>query len=318
MTNLIDHILSLFKINDVNAHVGYLVNDELKSNLNGSDFNYLLNSIRINWENFYVLLFLALVCTFGVFIYRNKIVRNKVRGIILKLESYEDLVPWMLRLSLGILLIGAGATKTLITPVMEANSLISNLEIIVGFCILLGFLMPVTILFGLFLYFFALNGNIYYLGNLEILGALLGMLILANSRPGVDDILGLIKLNLFSKYRKFVPIILRVSIGVAFIYLGLWEKILNPHMSEYIVNTYNLNYYIQVNSAIWVLGAGLIEILLGIFFLIGYKIRFTAVLSFLVLSLSFFFFAEEVYAHVTLFGVLSAILVYGKGRLNGK
>ena len=66
----------------------------------------------------------------------------------------------------------------------------------------------------------------------------------------------------------------------------------------------------------WVLGAGLVELLVGFFLVIGFYTRLVAVIAFLVLSLSFFFFKEAVFSHVTLFGILSLILINGAGYLS--
>lgn len=40
----------------------------------------------------------------------------------------------------------------------------------------------------------------------------------------------------------------------------------------------------------------------GLLLVLGIKTRLTAVIAFIVLSLSFFYFQESVYSHVTLFG----------------
>jgi uncharacterized membrane protein YphA (DoxX/SURF4 family) len=48
---------------------------------------------------------------------------------------------------------------------------------------------------------------------------------------------------------------------------------------------------------------------------LGFKTRLISVIAFVVLSLSFFYFGEEVYSHVTLFSVLSVLFVTGGGKL---
>ena len=49
--------------------------------------------------------------------------------------------------------------------------------------------------------------------------------------------------------------------------------------------------------------------------LVGLKTRLAAVAALFILSLSFFYFGEDVTSHVTLFGTLSAVFILGAGPL---
>jgi uncharacterized membrane protein YphA (DoxX/SURF4 family) len=109
-------------------------------------------------------------------------------------------------------------------------------------------------------------------------------------------------------------LILRLGVGVCFVSLAFYEKLLNPHWSEYVVHLYDLEIIVPVSPALWVLGVGLTELLLGIFLILGFQTRVVAAVSFIVFSLSFFYFKEEVYSHITFFGALSILFVTGAGR----
>jgi len=82
------------------------------------------------------------------------------------------------------------------------------------------------------------------------------------------------------------------------------------------VRNYDLTSIIPVSAPMWVLSAGLIELAIGLFLLIGFHTRLLAVITFLVLSLSFFYFREEVYSHITLFTVLYILFITGGGRIS--
>ncbi len=114
--------------------------------------------------------------------------------------------------------------------------------------------------------------------------------------------------------KELVPLILRIGLGAAFIFLAVYEKFLNPHDSELVVTTYNLMHVVPVPASLWVLGAGMVEFVLGVLLILGFEVRLVSVISFVVISLSFFYFKESVYSHVTLFGAISMLVVNGGGK----
>ena len=95
------------------------------------------------------------------------------------------------------------------------------------------------------------------------------------------------------------------------IYLALYEKILNPHLSADVVKLFELSSVIPVSPEMWILSTGLIEFFIGLMLLIGFETRLFSIIAFSVLSLTFFFFKEAVYPHVTLFGTLSILIITG-------
>jgi len=232
-------------------------------------------------------------------------------------ESYHDLIPWMIRLSLGIALIGAGIGGSLISPVVGATALESFLEILAGFLFLSGFLLFPACIISLALFSLMVGKDpLSFVGTLNVLALLIIFLIKGNPKPGVDAILGFPTFRGLLKFDSFSPLILRVGTGVCFFSLALYEKLLNPHWSEYVVHLYNLQSIVPVSPAMWVLGAGVTELLLGILLILGFQTRMVAAVSLIVLSLSFFFFKEQVYSHITLFGALSILFVTGAARVS--
>lgn len=229
------------------------------------------------------------------------------------LESYWIEIPWMLRLSLGIALIGAGTAQVLISPLLPFEPAFSSIQIILGFLLLAGFLITPATIATILLYFVALLKDPYLLGNVEFFFGAVALLAFSSPRPGVDDILG-IKMHAIHGLRKFVPFILRMGVGGAMLYLALHEKIFNPHISELVVNQFNLTSVINVPPAMWVAGAGIVEGVIALLIIFGYKTRFVSTLAFLVITLTFFAFKEDVYSHITLFGIFSALISTGGGH----
>jgi len=228
-------------------------------------------------------------------------------------KTYHEFIPWIARLSLGIALIGSGVHETLISPVVAGTPVLSIVQIALGFFLMAGFLVGPSALVALMLFFGALTQDSYLLGSLDFLGLVFVLLIFDARRPGVDEIVGIPDFAQIQELQKYLPTILRVSIGSAMIYLAVWEKILNPNLSLHVVDVASLTSIVPVSGMMWVFSMGMIELLIGLLLIIGWKTRLTAVITLMVLSLSFFYFGEEVASHITLFGILSLAFILGAG-----
>ena len=155
----------------------------------------------------------------------------------------------------------------------------------------------------------------YIIGNIEMAAGLVALLILGSARPGIDDIFGIPEFKA-PRFRQWIPTLLRIGIGGALIFLALYEKVLNPHVSDLVVQKYALDSIIHVGPAMWVFAVGMIELAVGLLLLVGFQTRLVSAIAFLVLIVTFFFFKEEVYSHITLFGTLSVLFITGAGPLS--
>ncbi len=298
------------------AHVAYVVSpSELSENL-GPDTNYLMG---IFTEPSNILLMVGTIIGILLVVLiskKSKRITHFFSGVSEKLTSYHEFIPWIIRLSLGILLIGAGTEGALISPIISNAWGYSMIQIALGFAFLLGFLLVPSALVTIGLYIVGLTQDIYLIGNIDVLALALGLLVFHSARPGVDDILGISLLRFLKIERHYLALLVRVLVGIGFTYLALYEKLLNPHISEVVVMNYGLASLIPVSPEMWVFSVGIIELILGIFIFIGFYTRTSACVAIVVLSTTFFFFKESVYSHVTLFGILSIIAIEGGGMLS--
>ena len=308
--NTIIAFLSLITT-QASAHVGYVVGQKDFAQHLGRDNHYFFSPLSNG--NDLAMIFATLLGVFVLYFLAWKIkhVRNWIIAIRLRLDTYTDYIPWILRLSLGIAFIGASVAHVLISPILPVAAF-SGIELIIGFSLLSGFLVVPSIILGFILYILSLSHSFYIAGNLEIAMALISLLILGSSRPGIDDLLGIPHLHA-EKFKKIVPFLLRVGIGGSLVFLSLYEKILNPHVSDLVVQKYHLLGIIPVGAAMWVFAVGIIELFVGLCLLIGFQTRIVTAIAFVVIATTFFFFKEEVYSHVTLFGILSCLFITGGG-----
>ena len=254
------------------------------------------------------------------------------------LASYYDLVPWMLRLSVGLPLVGAGFQGYLFAPTVSfdpsASPLLRLLLIGVGFFILFGLATRIVTVVGLALYLWAFVTNPDVVLALEYLPGFVVIFVLGGGRPSADDMLQevaategtlygrvdpvhLLKAwldDVTRPYRTFVPTILRVGMGASFVYLGLVQKLGDPARALQVVEKYDLTAVVPVDPGMWVLGAGLMEIAVGVALIAGLLTRASAATAFFLFTLTLFGLPDDpVLAHVTLFGMASAIFTLGAG-----
>ncbi len=115
--------------------------------------------------------------------------------------------------------------------------------------------------------------------------------------------------------KKYSFLVIRVLFGSALIYTSVYAKLWYSNLALDTVNKlvqgHPLTYYLPFEAHFLVLGAALIEILIGTFFILGIEIRFTALFINFWLALSLIHFGEVVWPHIILIGIPIAFFFYG-------
>lgn len=248
------------------------------------------------------------------------------------LAEYEEFLPWMLRLSVGLPLVGAGFAGYFFSPAVHVE--VRLVQVAVGFLLLFGLATRAVAAIGLLIYLAGLVGNPNLLLASEYVGGFLAILLLGSGRPSADHLLQRVAeeagsvygrvdpvhpivswfRNRFDPYRQYAPTMLRLGLGANFAFLGVYEKLANPGLALQAVAKYDLTHVVPVDPGLWVIGAGLTEFAVGALLVLGLFTRGTAAVGFLMLTLTLFGLPDDpVLAHVTLFGMTSALFVTGSG-----
>ena len=113
---------------------------------------------------------------------------------------------------------------------------------------------------------------------------------------------------------KYKFLLLRVTFGASLVYASLYAKYSHGALALETVHKYGLTQYFPFDPIFLVLGAMIIEVLLGLFFLLGFEVRFASLffLTFLVISIQFF--GEAVWPHIILIGTALATFTHGYDR----
>jgi len=252
------------------------------------------------------------------------------------LDEYREFVPWMLRLSFGLPLVGAGFAGYLFSPAVAIEARV--FQVALGFLILCGLATRAVAAVALVSYLVALA--LFFpdlLLAIEYLPGLVALILVGSGRPSADHMLNEVAATegtlygridpvhglaerfnvIVEPYERFVPTVLRTGLGVGFVYLGLTQKLANPSRALAVVSKYDLTSVVPVDAGLWVVGAGLTETGVGVLLIAGYLTRASAATAFLMLVLTLFGLPDDpVLAHVTLFGMLSAVFTLGSGPLS--
>ncbi|KAB1188054.1 MULTISPECIES: DoxX family protein [Haloferax] len=262
---------------------------------------------------------------------------NDVRVFRRTLKSYEDLLPWLLRLAVGLPLVGAGFSGYFFSPVVEPASpvFVRLFGITVGFLLLFGFGTRLVAAFGLLSYLVGLAVEPALLLAFEYVPGFLAIALVGGGKPSADDVVASMAADDRTVYSRFdpfyrrvalpfvertnhleayVPTILRLGLGITFIYLGVAQKLMEPGDALAVVAKYDLTAVVPVAPELWVVGAGLTELLVGLLLLAGAFTRAASSVSFLLFTTTLFGLPDDpVLAHISLFGLVSALLVTGGG-----
>lgn len=252
------------------------------------------------------------------------------------MASYRDLIPWLLRLGFGLPLVGAGFAGYLFVPVLEPNIewLARISQIALGFALLFGLATRVAAALGLISYFIVLPFEPVVLFSLEWIPGFLAIMLVGSGRPSADHTLYYIAAaegttygkfdpvhavaesfnSKIDPYERFVPLVIRAGMGVAFVFLGLFEKLLAPEMARNVVARYGLAEVTPVPPDLWILGAGFAELGIGLALLFGLFTRLSALTALAVFTLTLFALPDDpVLAHIGLFSLASTLLITGAG-----
>ena len=195
---------------------------------------------------------------------------------------------------------------------------------VLGTLILIGFWARAAagvalILFGIGVY---AHGS-YMLTYANYLGEIVVLLLIGSHRVSVHSLTGWSeKFNrsyhaLTKKIEHLAFPILRITFGISLLFASGYAKILHNNLALQIASlplaghSHSIAYYFGFEPHFLVLGAAIIELLIGFFFVLGLEIRWTSIFLLFWLTLSLWYFGEAVWPHIVLIGIPIAFIMHG-------
>lgn len=311
--------LTIVNVGTAQAHVRYVLSDEEIANVSTSRASptTLLQGDMLAVVMLAGFLFIVVLQFLGLFLAKKPLVKS-LEGIVSPLEGY---VPLILRLMVGGFLILSGLADRLFSPQTNISlgsmSVVSTLQLVAGILLLLGFLTKIgaVLLVALVAISFVQLG-VHGLDQFVLLGVAAVLFFEGGLRHSIDSftiarIVSLKKIGTYlDAYKVYSMPVLRITLGVSLIWLGLTEKLLAPELTEAAVVKYDVPYFPELR--LFVFFFGFFEILLGAHYLLGIFNRLISLIYLGLLGSAFYLFGEGV-NHLHLFAVTLAFLMRGAG-----
>ena len=288
--------------------------------------------VQVARSDMHQFLFWGFIAAFTVIlIFLISIIRpieRAVDPILMRIKPYASAIA---RITVGLGLIAGGYYGATYGPELPLSAaygsgahLVAALLIAIGTLILVGFHARLAALVALALYLYGVyrNGS-YMFTYLNYFGEFIVLLVLGSHRASVHSVLR-IKEHYHRSLKRITDTmtslafpILRVCFGISLIYASAYAKILHNNLALQVASLplaghpYALAHYLGFEPHFLVLGAAIVEIMIGLFFVFGVEIRFTSLFLLFWLSLSLWFFGESVWPHIILIGIPLAFVFHG-------
>ncbi|MSR70490.1 hypothetical protein EXS62_00375 [Candidatus Kaiserbacteria bacterium] len=225
------------------------------------------------------------------------------------LTRLRPMAPVVARVTLGLCLLASAYNHALFGPELP----IEQLQLFGLFAFWGLWLSGVLIVLGIFPRLAALVAvGIFAVGTLQW-GSY--MLNYANYLGEMAVVLLLGSAAISTKrLEPYAFLILRIAFGISVIFASVYGKFIHSNLALSTVSQYHLTNFFPFDPLFIVLGACIIEVIMGIFFIIGFEVRHTALFFLFWIFLSLLYFGESVWPHMVLVGVNIALFMYGYDR----
>lgn len=240
---------------------------------------------------------------------------NLVRGLARRAEELAPAGFLAVRLALTASFFIAAWSQNIFGPEislaqMPLGAMLRPVLFAISILIALGIFTEAAAALGLLIYIlaFAVFGK-YSLTYFSYFGELLVLMLFGASHWSLFH-------PWFTKARRrwqfYEVVIVRFCYGVALIYTAVSVKLLRPALTLAVINQYNLtrfHWLFPHDPLLIVAGAAVVEITIGLFIIFGFQLCLTVLVSLFYLTLSLFFFREQVWPHLMLYGISILLLL---------
>ncbi len=230
--------------------------------------------------------------------------------------------PLIIRAAISASFIYAAMSDAILGPELSLTLVpygivIRFLLFLVGFMVLFGVLIEVAALIALALFIFvAFTFGVYMITYANYFGEIIVLLLFGSRYLSFDRwILGKdLWVKKLERFKWLETPIVRILYGVALLYAGYTIKFLHQQLTIDVYNEYHLVNFFHATAAYIAAGAGVAEMLIGLFIIIGFAMRWTVVISLVFITLSILYFRELLWPHLMLYGISFSLLVNSGDR----
>lgn len=311
-------VLSFFALlGTVHAHEAYVIEDggfwtmlEQKANLGSFAALRDPHNLRIAIG---AAMFALVLITLNFMFRRSKSGQRFTKWI----EGYAHFGPQFVRFSVAAALLVGAMHNSFLGPELDFTAIphygfIQIMLICAGVMILFGIFTEVAgvIAMSVMVLYFVKFGH-YVFSYFNYFGEFLVLILFGMRVFSVDKhIFG--RLGYMKHFEKYETLITRVTYGIALVYTAVTVKLLHPEITEHVVSYWHINdfnWLFPSDPTLVTLGAAIVEIVLGLFIILGFELRLFVLISLFYLTLSLIYFREMVWPHLLLYGLSFNLLV---------
>lgn len=237
--------------------------------------------------------------------------------LYLAMEKYSHWGPLFVRISIALALFFSALSGSFLGPELAgiAFPFPQLLQIML-------FIISIMIFFGIFTELAAFVGILIFVSSYIVFGSYVFtylnyfgeflVLMLFGMRLFSFDKYLFGPLRRFKNFEKYETLIVRVFYGLGLIYAAVTVKLLHPEITIDVVNTWHLNQFhwlFPSDPLLIAFGAGIVEMVLGLFIIFGFEMRLAVFVSMFYITLSLFYFREMVWPHLLMYGISINLLI---------
>lgn len=241
------------------------------------------------------------------------------------LYKIKKFAPFIMQITLGTTLLASALYEVLFTSGLQIESVFGDMSGVIqallaisGMMLIMGILPRLIGFIVVFLFIgsfmdhgFQVISEITHFGEALTISIFGGayQIMQSNFNP-LPEIRRSLQLHL----HKYKFLLLRIFLGISLIYSAIYSFYLHGVSMLEILSQNNIVTLLSLDPTLILIGALVIEIALGIFFILGFEIRFAAI-SYLVFSLaSIIFFQQPIWSQIIIIGTCFAMFTHGYDR----
>jgi uncharacterized membrane protein YphA (DoxX/SURF4 family) len=242
-----------------------------------------------------------------------------------KLQNLEPLGHVLLRVALAASFLASALTYSYLGPEISVYSLpLGNIIHIalytVGFMLLFGLFTEIAAVVSLLIIILAtFVYKDYILTYFNYYGEFIALILFGSTVFSLDRYFFGKASRWREKYKQWEIAIIRITYGISILYPAISIKLLHPTIIIQIVEQYHLtkfHWLFPSDPLLISLGGGLLQVLLGIFLIVGFATRFSALATFILMLLSVIYFKEAVWPHYILLALALYLMINNGGELS--
>jgi len=240
------------------------------------------------------------------------------------IDKSTRFVPDFIRIVFGASLIFSATYNSMFGPelplsIFPAPNFLKGLMFILGGALILGIATRALGALAAGLWLFTLvDQGWYMLTYINYFGEALALVLLPRQVFSLDRVWSKwhqTKPSTFLASEDWAMPVARLLLGFSVLYAAVNVKFVTSALSLDVVNSYDLTRYFHFDPLFIVLGAGFVEALIAVLYLLGLAQRFNSIIFIAFMTISIVFFKETVWPHYLLIGLAIGIFLHRPDKL---